>query len=99
MVKIVDDLARATELVRVFAGDGWDRTLDGADRDALVWLLEVAGEEHAYIRSRAFRDVVTAAYQMGRQAGLTEYAVGMSGTEIVGRRSQAAKALADANGD
>jgi hypothetical protein len=96
MVKIADDLARATELVRVFAGQGWDRALDGADRDALVWLLEVAGGQHAYIRSRAFRDVVTAAYQMGRQAGMTECAVGMSGAEVVGREKQAAKVLADA---
>lgn len=95
MVKIADDLARATELVRVFAGQEWDRTLDGADRDALVWLLEVAGGQHAYIRSRAFRDVVTAAYQMGRQAGMTECAVGMSGAEVMGRKKRAAKVPAD----
>ncbi len=72
MVKIADDLARATELVRTFTRGGWDYALDNADRDALVWLLEVAGGQHAYIRSLAFRDVVTAAYQMGRQAGLNE---------------------------
>ncbi len=77
MVKIADDLARATELVRTFTGDAWDRALDSTDRDALVWLLEVAGGQHAYIRSRAFRDVVTAAYQMGRQEGLREYTVEM----------------------
>jgi len=74
MVKIADDLTRATELVRTFAEDDWDHTMDSADRDALVWLLEVVGQQHAYIRSRAFRDVVTAAYQMGRQAGLAECA-------------------------
>ena len=99
MVKIADDLARATEMVRVFSGHGWDRTLDGADRDALVWLLEVAGGQHAYIRSRAFRDVVTAAYQMGRQAGMTECAVGLSGTEALGHQKQAAKVLADPDGE
>ncbi len=71
MVKIADELARATELVQAFAGDEWDQSIEQTDRDALVWLLEVAGEQHAYIRSQAFRDVVTAAYQMGRQAGLT----------------------------
>jgi hypothetical protein len=99
MVKIVDDLARATELVRVFSGDGWDRALDGADRDALVWLLEVARGQHAYIRSKAFRDVVTAAYQMGRQAGLTEGAVGLSGAEVAGRKDQVADLLADASSE
>ena len=99
MVKIVDDLARATELVRVFARGEWDRTLDGADRDALVWLLEVAGVQHAYIRSRAFRDVVTAAYQMGRQAGMTECAVGMSGAEVVARNKQTSEVLTDARGE
>jgi hypothetical protein len=72
VVKIAEELARAAELIKKFAGDSWERTIDPADRDALVWLLEVAGEQHAYIRSRAFRDVVTAAYQMGRQAGLAE---------------------------
>jgi hypothetical protein len=77
MVKIVDDLARATELVRTFTGDSWECSLNSRDRDALVWLLEVAGGQHAYIRSLAFRDVVTAAYQMGRQAGLRECAVEM----------------------
>jgi hypothetical protein len=97
MAKIVDDLTRATELVRVFARAGWDRTLDDADRDALVWLLEVAGGEHAYIRSRAFRDVVTAAYQMGRQAGLTEFALGMSEAEVAVRKRPAATMLTDVN--
>ena len=89
MVKIADDLTRATELVRTFTGDDWDHTMDNADRDALVWLLEVAGGQHAYIRSRAFRDVVTAAYQMGRQAGLAECAVEVIGTGFVARKSQA----------
>jgi len=70
-VKIADELARATELVQTFAGDDWEHSIDQMDRDALVWLLEVAGEQHAYIRSQAFRDVVTAAYQMGRQTRLT----------------------------
>ncbi len=72
MVEIAEELARAAKLIKKFAGDGWERTIDPADRDALVWLLEVASEQHAYIRSRAFRDVVMAAYQMGRQAGLAE---------------------------
>jgi hypothetical protein len=81
MVKIADELTHATELVRTFAGDDWDHTMASVDRDALVWLLEVAGGQHAYIRSRAFRDVVTAAYQMGRQRGLTEYVVGETGVE------------------
>jgi hypothetical protein len=76
MVKIADDLARATDLIRTFAGGDWDHAMDGADRDALVWLLEVVGGQHAYIRSRAFRDVIAAAYQMGRQAALAECAVG-----------------------
>ena len=91
MVKIADDLARATELVRTFAGDDWDYTMDSTDRDALVWLLEVAGRQHAYIRSRAFRDVVTAAYQMGRQASLAECTVGTTGAEFVARKSRAAE--------
>jgi len=72
MVEIVDDLMRATELIRTYAGEEWDCTVDSADRDALVWLLEIVGEQHAYLRSRAFRDVVAAAYQMGRQDGLVE---------------------------
>ena len=72
MAKIADDLTRATQLVRTFAGSDWDHTIDSADRDALVWLLEVAGGQHAYIRSGAFRDVVMAAYQMGRQTALAE---------------------------
>ena len=72
MVKIAEDLARATELIRTFAGDDWDCTVNSVDRDALVWLLEVVGEQHAYIRTQAFRDVVAAAYQMGRQDGLAE---------------------------
>ena len=87
MVRIADELTRATELVRIFATDDWDCTVDSVDRDALVWLLEVAGGQHAYIRSRAFRDVVTAAYQMGRQQGLTECAVGVTG--VVENRSDA----------
>ncbi|MCP4543597.1 MAG: hypothetical protein GY832_41320 [Chloroflexi bacterium] len=82
MVKIADDLTHATELVRTFAGRDWDQAIDSTDRDALVWLLEVAGGQHAYIRSRAFRDVVTAAYQMGRQAGLAECTVAVNGTEL-----------------
>ena len=82
MVKIADDLARATDLIRTFAGDDWDHTIASADRDALVWLLEVARGQHAYIRSRAFRDVVTAAYQMGRQAGLAECAVRVAGAMV-----------------
>ena len=49
MVKIVDDLARATELIQTLAGDDWDYPVDSADRDALVWLLEVAGG-HAHHR-------------------------------------------------
>jgi len=72
MVKIADNLARATELIQMYAGGEWNPTVDGADRDALVWLLEIVGEQHAYIRSQAFRDVVTAAYQMGRQDALAE---------------------------
>ena len=40
MARIVDDLARATELIRTFATDGWERTMDSADRDALVWMLD-----------------------------------------------------------
>jgi hypothetical protein len=75
MVKIADDLARATELIRTFAGDDWDNTMNKADRDALVWFLEVVREQHAYIRSQAFRDVVAAAYQMGRRQGIAECAV------------------------
>jgi hypothetical protein len=47
MVNIADDLVRATELIRKFARDGWDHTMDSTDRDALVWLLEVAGGQHA----------------------------------------------------
>ena len=73
MVKIANQLARATEIIRVFTGDNWDCVMDSLDRDALVWLLEVAGGQHAYIRSRAFRDVVTAAYQLGRQQALSEF--------------------------
>lgn len=92
MVKIADDLARATELVRTFAGNDWDHTVDSADRDALVWLLEVTGGKHAYIRSRTFRDVVMAAYQMGRQAGLAECALGVTGAGFVTRKSQITKA-------
>lgn len=95
MVKIADDLTRATELVRTFAGDDWDHVMDGADRDALVWLLEVAGGQHAYIRSRAFRDVVTAAYQMGRQAGLAERTVTEGGAELIIRESQAVELCGD----
>jgi hypothetical protein len=72
MVRIADDLARATALIQTYAGEEWDRTLDTRDRDALIWLLEIVGEQHAYIHSRAFRDVVTTAYQMGRQDGLVE---------------------------
>ena len=72
MVKIADELARATTLIQAYVGEDWDRTVGSADRDALVWLLEIVGEQHAYIRSRAFRDVVEAAYQMGRQDGLAE---------------------------
>ena len=90
MVKIADDLAHATDLIRTFAGDDWDHTIDSADRDALVWLLEVVGGQHAYIRSRAFRDMVTAAYQMGRQAGLAECAVGVAGVMIDRPRVQGA---------
>lgn len=82
MVNIADDLVRATELIRKFARDGWDHTMDSTDRDALVWLLEVAGGQHAYIRSRAFRDVVTAAYQMGRQAGVAECVAEMPGADL-----------------
>ncbi len=91
MVKIADDLTHATELIRTFAGSDWDHNMDDADRDALVWLLEVAGGRHAYIRSQAFRDVITAAYQMGRQAGLAECAVGVSGTGFIPRTPQAAE--------
>lgn len=72
MVKIADELMRATDLIRAYTMEDWGCTIDGADRDALVWLLEIVGEQHAYIRSRAFRDVVAAAYQMGRQDGLVE---------------------------
>jgi hypothetical protein len=93
MVKIVDELTRATELVRTFAGDDWDHTVDGVDRDALVWLLEVARGQHAYIRSLAFRDVIRAAYQMGRQQGLTECVAGVTG--VVGKRSNASNSLSD----
>ena len=95
MVKIADDLARATELVRTFTGDDWDHVMDSADRDALVWLLEVAGGRHAYIRSRAFRDVVTAAYQMGRQAGLAECTVAEGGAELIIHESQAVELCGD----
>jgi len=72
MVQIVNDLARTTDLIQTYAGEDWDCTMDDTDRDALVWLLEIVGEQHAYIRSRAFRDVVTSAYQMGRQVGFKE---------------------------
>jgi hypothetical protein len=72
MAKIADELARATELIQSYAGGGWDRTIDRVDRDALVWLLEIVGSQHAYIRSKAFRDVVAAAYQMGRQDHIAE---------------------------
>ncbi|HDQ71428.1 MAG TPA: hypothetical protein ENN19_04945 [Chloroflexi bacterium] len=72
MVKIAQDLARACELIRTFTGDGWDHNISCTDRDALVWLLEVADKENAYVRSLTFRDVVTAAYQMGRQDALKE---------------------------
>ena len=75
MVKIADDLTRATELVQTFTRGDWNHAIDSTDRDALVWLLEVAGGQHAYIRSRAFRDVVTAAFQLGRQTGLAERVV------------------------
>jgi hypothetical protein len=95
MVKIADDLTRATELVRTFTGDDWDHVIDGADRDALVWLLEVAEDRHAFIRSQAFRDVVTAAYQMGRQAGLAECAVAGDGTELIIRESQTVELCGD----
>jgi hypothetical protein len=98
-VKIADDLVRATELIRKFARDGWDHTMDSADRDALVWLLEVAGGQHAYIRSRAFRDVVTAAYQMGRQAGVAECTVRMSRAESVVQGKPAKEPLADTGGE
>ena len=80
MVKIADNLVHATELIRIFATGEWDRVIDSKDRDALVWLLEVAGGQHAYIRSLAFRDAVAAAYQMGRQAGLAECMARMTGT-------------------
>jgi hypothetical protein len=70
MVKIAKDLARASELIRTFTGDGWNHKISHADRDALVWLLEVADRENAYIRSLTFRDVVAAAYQMGYQEAL-----------------------------
>ncbi len=72
MVKIAKDLARASELIRTFTGDGWNHKISRTDRDALVWLLEVADRENAYIRSLTFRDVVTAAYQMGYQEALRE---------------------------
>lgn len=83
MVKIADDLARATELIRTFAGTGdtWDRAMDSADRDALVWLLEVARGQHAYVRSQTFRDVVMAAYQMGIHVSIAEPEAGVSGPE------------------
>jgi hypothetical protein len=99
MVNIADDLVRATELIRKFARDGWDHTMDTTDRDALVWLLEVAGGQHAYIRSRAFRDVVTAAYQMGRQAGVAEWPTGTSGAEIVVQGKPVKETLADTGGE
>ncbi len=91
MVKIADDLARATELVQTFTRDDWNHNIDSADRDALVWLLEIAGGQHAYIRSRAFRDVVMAAYQLGRQAGLAERAVEMACVGFVAGEAQTAK--------
>lgn len=95
MVKIADDLTHATELIRTFAGSDWDQAIESVDRDALVWLLEVAGGQHAYIRSRAFRDVVTAAYQMGRQAGLAECTVEGTGAELIIRKPQAAELRGD----
>ncbi|MDY7079694.1 MAG: hypothetical protein SXV54_22640 [Chloroflexota bacterium] len=70
MVNIADELAHATKLVRTFAREGWEHTIDKADQDALTWLLEIVGEQHAYIRSQAFRDVVAAAYQIGWQEGI-----------------------------
>ncbi len=91
MVKIADDLARATELVQTFTRDDWNHIIDSEDRDALVWLLEVAGGQHAYIRSRAFRDVVMAAYQLGRQAGLAEHTVEMGDVGFVSSEAQTAK--------
>jgi hypothetical protein len=72
MAKIADELARATDLIQSYAGECWDRTIDRADRDALVWLLEIVGSQHAYIRSQAFREVVAVAYQMGRQDRIAE---------------------------
>lgn len=95
MVKIADDLTRATKLIRTFAGGDWDHNMDDADRDALVWLLEVVGGQHAYIRSQAFRDVVTAAYQMGRQAGLAECAIGVTETGFITRKPQTAEPCDD----
>ncbi len=91
MVKIADDLARATELVQTFTRDDWNHSIDSADRDALVWLLEVAGGQHAYIRSRAFRDVVTAAYQLGRQTGLAERVVDITDVGFMTGEAQTAK--------
>ena len=91
MVKIADDLARATELVQTFTRDNWNHSINSADRDALVWLLEVAGGQHAYIRSRAFRDVVTAAYQLGRQTGLAERAAEMADVGFMSGEAQTGK--------
>jgi hypothetical protein len=72
MDKITDEVMRAATLIRIFGSEDWGRTIAPEDRDALVWMLEVVGDRHAYIRSQAFRDVITAAYQMGRQVGLAE---------------------------
>jgi len=41
--------------------------------------LEVVNDKHAYIRSQAFRDVVTTAYQMGRQSGRIEEIIRLLG--------------------
>lgn len=71
-MEIADELVRALEIVRTYGGEEWAHTVDSADQDALVWLLEIVGEHHAYIRAHAFRDVVAAAYRMGWQDGLVE---------------------------
>ena len=79
MDKIVEEVLRATALIRTFGTEEWGRTIDAGSRDALVWLLEVVNDKHAYIRSQAFRDVVSTAYQMGRQSGRIEEIIRLLG--------------------
>jgi len=70
-MEIANELMRALEIVQTYTGEEYDRNVRSADRGALVGLLDIVGEQHAYIRTRAFHDVVMTAYQMGWQDGFT----------------------------